>query len=122
MPHDPRHPDPAPEQPRSEPEIIPPDRSHPEGRPEGARTGRDGVWFRFDEGNGATRRVFVAPGWPTILLALLAAGVVAALGLLLLAGLVLIWIPVLVGGVLLALVSRSVRQRLAGLRRWWSRA
>jgi hypothetical protein len=118
MSPDPRVPDPAPELPRSEPEIIPPDRGPGDSQRPGA--GTDGVWFRFDEGSGGTRRVFVArPGWPTILLALLTFGVVAALLLLLLAGLVLIWVPLLVGGVLLALVSRSFRERIAGFRRRW---
>ncbi len=114
MTHDSRTPDRGPEQPRVEPEIIPPDR---DGR---GRSGPEGVFFRFDERDGV-RRVFVArPGWPTILLGLLATGVIAALVLLLLAGLVLIWVPLLVIGVVLALVSGAFRRRLASLRAWWA--
>ncbi len=103
----------TPEQPRSEPEIIPPDRGG------GPKPDADGGFFRFEE-QGGVHRVFMARvGWPRLILTLLAVGVIATLAVLLFAGLLLILIPVLVGGSILALVSGAFRQRLAAWRARW---
>jgi hypothetical protein len=78
----------APEHPRSEPEIIPPDRA-------GARPGsQDGVFVFIDE-RGGTRRMHVGRPSPfSFVLAFVIAGLVVA-GILLLAfGVIVIVVPV----------------------------
>ena len=91
--------DQQPELPRVEPEILPPERS--EGPPRPA-----GVFVRFDQ-LGGVHRVFIArPGLPSIMLALLILALVAALVLLVLAGVVLFWIPMLIIGLLAVILSR----------------
>jgi len=94
---------PKPERPRSEPEIIPPGEQPTPRRPAG-------VFVRFDE--QGVHRVFIArPGLPSILLALLIIGFVAALVFLVLAGIVLFWIPMLIIGLLAAFLSGAFRRR-----------
>jgi hypothetical protein len=91
--------DQPPERPRAEPEILPPERSDDPRRPAG-------IFVRFDQLGGA-HRVFVArPGWPSIMFALLVIALVGALVLLLLAGLFLFWIPILIIGLVAAILSR----------------
>jgi hypothetical protein len=96
-----------PEQPRSEPEIIPPDRA--------ARRGSEYAWTSVD-GRGGTHRIYVArPGPFSIIIALILAGLVLGGILLLLLGLALIWIPALifiVAALLIAGYSRYYWQRL----------
>src|SRR4051812_12113081 len=94
---------PAPENPRAEPEIIPPARSE-------ARFGaRERVWVFVDRG-GATRRVSVsAPGPFAIILALLIAGFVAAAVLLLLLGMIVVWIPIVVAVIAAFVLSARIR-------------
>ena len=90
---------PQPETPRSEPEILPPDHARGQAR---ART-----WTA----SGARGRVFVArPGPFTLILALLVIGFVAALALILLLGLVVLWVPILVAGIIAALFSGAIRR------------
>ena len=99
-----QNPDRSPEQPRVEPEIIPP------ARVERAQRGPAGIWMRIDERDGV-RRVYIArPSLLSIILGLLIIGLIAAAVFLLLAGLVLLWIPIVIGGVILALLSGSIRQ------------
>jgi hypothetical protein len=90
-----------PEQPRSEPEIIPPGRG---------RSSRDesGIFVAIDDGSGG--RVYVArPGPFSIILALLIVGLIAAVILVALLGFVLIWIPVVIVLVAAAFLSASIR-------------
>ena len=92
-----------PERPRSEPEILPPER--------GERTrGYTRVWT--NAGNGRARaRVFIArPGPFSLILALLVIGFIAALALILLLGIVVIWIPLLIVGIVAALFSGTLRR------------
>jgi hypothetical protein len=100
----------GPRRPRAEPEIIPP------GRDE---HGPAGVFVRIDGQEGVRRVVITRPGWPAIILGLLIVGFIAALAFLAMAGLLLIWIPILVGGILLALLSGAIRRRWRRLRAWW---
>jgi len=108
---DDRYPDRAPERPRSEPEIIPPGEDAPFGE-------RERIWMRYDDGTRVHRIVIARPGLPSVLLGLFILGAVAAVGALLLAGLVLLWLPVLVGGVLLALLFGPLRYHWRRLRDW----
>ena len=109
-----QYPDRSPERPRVEPEIIPPVRE------ERAARGRAGIWMRVEERDGV-RRVFIArPGLLSIILGLLIIGLIAGLVLLLLAGLVILWIPIVIAGVILALLSGSIRQYWRRLQAWWA--
>jgi hypothetical protein len=90
-----------PEQPRSEPEIIPPD-----------RTGRHSPWnpYGFADTRG-TQRIYVGRIGPVgIALLLLAIAAVATIVMIAILGAVLIWIPiaaiVLIAGALLRLLRR----------------
>ncbi len=107
-------PDRGPERPRFEPEIIPP------GRDDGARGDASWTWIRI-EGRGGTRRVTITrPSLPSIILGLLVLGLIAAVVVVVLAGVVLIWIPIVVGGILLALLSGSIRTHWRRLQGWWA--
>jgi protein-S-isoprenylcysteine O-methyltransferase Ste14 len=78
--------DPPPEQPRFEPEILPPD-DETVSRP------RSRVFLYVDE-NGRQRFAALRPPGPlTVLLALVILGAIAASVLVLVLGFVLIWIP-----------------------------
>jgi len=105
-----------PEQPRVEPEILPP--GH-DGRPP---RGTGGIFVRIEERDGV-RRVYVArPGLPAIILGLLVIGLIAAIVFLVLASVALVWIPVLIIGIVLALLSGAARNRWRQLRAWWAGA
>ena len=99
----------VPEQPRSEPEIIPPGR---------ARSGDNSrIFVAIDNGSGG--RMYIArPGPFTIILALLIVGLIAAVILVALLGIVLIWIPVVVVLIAAAFLSASLRHYW---RRWSGR-
>ena len=97
---------------RAKPEIIPPGQ-------EPRRAGTESIFIRIDDRDGVHRVVLTRPGWPAIILILLVLGLAAALGFLILAGLMLIWLPLLIGGILLALVSGALRHRWQQLRTWW---
>jgi hypothetical protein len=112
---DERFPDRGPERPKSEPEIIPPGRE-----PRGGR-GFESIFIRVDERDGVRRIYLAQPGPGTIALGLLILGLIAAALVLVLAGVVLIWLPILVGGILLALLVGALRYRWHRLRGWWSR-
>jgi Flp pilus assembly protein TadB len=110
---DDRHPARGPERPKREPEIIPPDRA---GRqPEGARV----TWTEFDDGYRVHRIYVARPGLPAIILGLLILGAIAALVFLVVAGVVLLWLPILIGGIVLALLAGALRYRWRRLRAWW---
>jgi hypothetical protein len=99
-----------PERPRSEPEIIPPDRAE--------RRGNGYVWTSTDQ-HGGTHRIYVArPGPFSIIIALLIAGLVLGAIVLVLLGLALIWIPVLVFVIVALLVAGYSRYYWRRLKSW----
>lgn len=106
--------DPRPQRPRAEPEIIPPGRDRDPRGPEA-------IFVRVEERDGYRRIYLARPGLPTIILGLLILGLIAAVAFLVLAGLVLLWVPVLIGAILLALLSGTVRYRWRQFRAWWAR-
>jgi hypothetical protein len=98
------YPDRGPQRPATEPEIIPP------GQDDRAR-GPMGIWMRIDEREGV-RRVYVArPSLGSLLLGIFIVGLIAALAFLAMAGLLLVWMPILIGGILLAMLSSKIRRR-----------
>lgn len=100
------------ERPRAEPEIIPPQAGSRRG-------GFDSVFLRVEEGDDGIRRIYVKrPGPFTVILILLAVGAVAALLFLLLAGLMLLWIPLIVIGILFAVFSVSARDLWSRMQAW----
>ena len=107
----------GPEQPRSEPEIIPPGRDQRGPRGGGSF---DSAWLGIDERDGVRRVYLKRPSIWAIVLALLVVGVVAGLVLLVLAGLVLFWVPVVAVVILLTIVSAAMRSRWHQLRLWWA--
>ena len=106
-----RYPDRGPERPRQEPEIIPPEIIPP------GHDGRDrpsSIFMRFEERDGVHRIFIARPGVASIILGLLLLGLVAAIAFLVVAGLIILWVPILIGGILLALLSAAFRR--SG---WW---
>jgi hypothetical protein len=100
---------PRPEQPRVEPEILPPDGDEPVGR------GMPSRMFVFVDREGRTRFAsFRPPGPLTLVLALLIIGAIGASILVLVLGFVLIWIPAAVLVVAALAFSSQIR---AGWRR-----
>jgi hypothetical protein len=102
-----------PERPRNEPEIIPPGRAR-------AREEVSAVFLRIDERDGVRRVYLRRPGPFAIVLGLLALGLVAAAVFLLLAGIVLIWVPVVVAGLLVALLAVTLRRHWQRFKLWWA--
>jgi hypothetical protein len=101
-----------PEQPRSEPEIIPPGQS-------GRRS--DGYVWTSIERDGAQRIYVARPGPFSIIFALVIAGLVVAAVMLLLAGLVLFWIPVVVFVIAAFLLAGYSRYYWSRLKLWLAR-
>lgn len=101
-----RYPDRGPERPRHEPEIIPP------GRDERGRL--NSIFMRLEERDGVHRVYIARPGVGSIILALLLIGLIAGIAFLVVAGLIILWVPILIGGILLALLSAAFRR--GG---WW---
>jgi hypothetical protein len=101
-----RYTDRGPERPRQEPEVIPP--------------GQDGhdrlrsIFMRFEERDGVHRVYIARPGLASIILGLLLLGLIAGIAFLIVAGLIILWVPILIGGILLALLSAAFRR--SG---WW---
>ena len=96
-------PDRGPERPRLEPEIIPPGTNY---RP---RRGPDDPFMQF-EGRDGIHRIFIArPGWPAIIAALLIIGLFTAIVFIVLAGIVVLWIPIVIIGILAAIVPGVAR-------------
>jgi hypothetical protein len=103
------------EHPRSEPEIIPPDRG-------GGRTGsRSHVWIWVADRDGMRRTALPIPGPLTILLALALVALVAAVVLIVVLGAVLFWIPVIILVIGALLLSAAAREYWWRFRRWLSR-
>ena len=102
-------PDNGPRRPRVEPEIIPPERNAP----------REGLWMRVDD-EGVQRIYIARPGPSSVILALLILGAILAVAFLVVAGVVLLWLPILIGGILLALLAGAIRFRWWRLRQWWA--
>jgi hypothetical protein len=99
------------ERPRSEPEIIPPGRGDD-------RHGRVGT--RYEDAYGVHRIYIARPGLSSILLGLFIVGAIVSLGILILVGVLLLWLPIVVAGILLALFYGPVRDRWYRLRDWLS--
>lgn len=98
-----QQPKPQAEEPRSEPEIIPPDRA---GRQSEHTSSRARV---FVGSHGAERIYIATPGPLGIILVALVAGIMAAALLILLLGAFLIWVPLVVffvGGAVVAGILR----------------
>jgi hypothetical protein len=101
------------ERPRAEPEIIP-----PRGKPR--QRSFDSLFVRVEEGDDGIRRIYVKkPGPLTIILILLAAGATGALFFVLLAGLMLLWIPLIIVGILVAMFSGSARDLWSRVTGWF---
>ena len=99
---------------RSEPEIIPPEKSGPKDR-------MHRIWISMDEQDG-TRRIYVAqPGPFTIVLALAVLALIAAVMLIVLLSVALIWIPVVIVLISAFVLSVAFRQYWARLRNWLAR-
>jgi hypothetical protein len=111
--HDDRGRDGPPEYPRSEPEILPPERGRRRAGPQSY------VWIWTTEGGGAPR--MTAPGVFAILLAFAFAGLVAAVVLLVALGAVLFWVPVVILVMSALLLSALFRQYWRRFRHWASR-
>ncbi|NWG25546.1 MAG: hypothetical protein HXY30_14225 [Pseudorhodoplanes sp.] len=102
------------EQPRYEPEIIPP------GGDFRRRNSFESVFIHVEEDADGIKRISLKrPGPLTIALILLGIGLAAALLFVVLSAIVLLWIPVVIVGILFALFSGSVRQYWYRLRNWW---
>jgi hypothetical protein len=100
-----------PETPRYEPEIIPPDRNDASEGP---------IFIHIDQRDGVRRVTFKRPGLFSIVLGIVALGLIAALVLLLVAGVLLFWIPIVAGAIILALLYASIRYRWRLLQDWWA--
>lgn len=103
------------EQPRYQPEIIPP------GEDMRRRRGSfESIFIHVEEGPDGVRRASLKrPGPFTIALVLLGVGLVVALFFVLLSALVLLWIPVAIVGILLALFSSAGRDYWRRIRGWF---
>ena len=102
------------EQPRVEPEIIPP------GEDARRRGSFESVFIHVEEGPDGIRRVTLKrPGPFTVVLILLGIGLAVALVFVVLSALVLIWIPIAIAGILFALFSGTARHYWDRLQRRW---
>ncbi len=103
-----------PEYPRSEPEIF------PAGCDPHPPRGPVGMWVHMDSRDGVHRLYVAQPSTGMILFGALLIGFLAAVALIALAGFVLFWIPVVIGGILLAFAAAAIRRRWWQLRAWWT--
>ena len=102
-----------PEQSRSEPEIIPPGFDEHSGRE------LAGIWVRINEHDGVRRVVFTQPGPTAIVLGLLVLCLIASIAFLVVAGLLLLWIPIFIAGIMLAFATAAIRHHSRLLRARW---
>jgi hypothetical protein len=95
----------TPERPRSEPEIIPPDRGW------GQNDGRRSPWNGSPFGQGyTTHRIYMRHFGPIgIALALLAIAAIVAIVMIAVLGAVLIWVPVVAAVLVIAAALRLLR-------------
>src|SRR5215510_8236131 len=100
------------DRPRSEPEIIPPERG------DRRQDGRSNVWVWVADREGMRQANVVLPGPFTIFLALVTLVVGGILVLVL--GAVLIWIPIFVLAVGALFIAAAARQYWWRFRRWLS--
>jgi hypothetical protein len=102
------------EQPRHEPEIIPP------GEDARRRASFESVLIHVEEGPDGVRRVSLKrPGPFTIVLILLGVGLAVALFFVVLSALVLLWIPIVIAGILFAMFPSAGRQYWRRIQSWW---
>ncbi len=102
------------EQPRYEPEIIPP------GEDVRRRGSFESIFIHVEEGPDGIRRMSLKrPGPFTIALILLGVGLVVALFFVVLSALVLLWIPIVIAGILFAMFSTAGRQYWRRIQSWW---
>jgi Flp pilus assembly protein TadB len=99
---------------RPEAEIIP---AGSDGYP---RREPMGIWLRIHEHDGVRRIVIRQPGPTAIMFGLLFLCLIAGIALLLLAGFLLLWIPVVVATIVLAFASAAIRHHWRLLRARWS--
>jgi hypothetical protein len=104
----------SPQPPRSEPEILPP------GQRDGRFRNPSAVWLHVDERDGVRRVVISHPGPTTIVLGLLFLVLIAGIAFLALAGFLLIWVPIVLAGILVAIGAVAIRNRLRLLRARWT--
>ena len=78
------------------------------------------MWVQIDEHHGVRRVVIKQPGPTAIVLGLLLLGLIAGIAFLVLAGLLLFWIPVVIAGILLAFATTAIRRHWRLLRARWS--
>jgi hypothetical protein len=102
-----------PERPRAEPEIIPPDR-------ERMRRAPDGVFVHIGEDDRLSGVYVARRGLPSILLGLLIIGLIVAAVFFVLAGLVLVVVPLVVAALAFWLLSGTVRHHWQRLQAWWT--
>jgi hypothetical protein len=107
-----------PDRPRSEPEIIPPERGN--RRQDQRQDGRSHVWVWVADRDGMRQQNVTLPGPFTIFLALALVTLVVGGILILVLGAVLIWIPVFVLAVGPLLLAAAARQYWWRFRRWLS--
>jgi hypothetical protein len=103
-----------PEYPRTEPEIIPPERQ--DGHP----GSRSHVWVWVADRDGMRRTAVPVPGPFAIFLVLALVGLAAAVILIAVLSAVLLWIPVLILVVSALLLSAAARQYWWRFRNWLS--
>jgi hypothetical protein len=108
-----------PDRPRSEPEIIPPERGD-RRQDGGSQDGRSHVWVWVADREGMRQANVRLPGPFTIFLALAFVTLVVGGILILVLGAVLIWIPVFVLAVGALLIAAAARQYWWRFRRWLS--
>ena len=101
------------EQPRSEPEIIPPGSRD--------RRGPSHIFMSVDEDGGARRVYLARPGPFTLVLALAIFGLIALAVLIVLLSVALIWIPVVIVLVGAFVASVTFRHWTHRFRTWWAR-
>jgi hypothetical protein len=100
-----QQPKPQAEEPRSEPEIIPPDHTS-------RRSARTSSGARVFVDSHGTERIYIAtPGPLGIILVALVAGILSAVLLILLLGAFLIWVPLVVFFIAGAIISGILRRK-----------
>src|SRR4051794_23436089 len=108
-----------PEYPRSEPEIIPPERSgRVDYRPQDPHSR---VWVWVSDRDGMRRTAITPPGPLSIFIVLALFALIVAVVLAVFLGAVLIWIPFLIVVLGAALVAATVRRRWQQFQHWLTR-